>query len=314
MALKSGLMAQIGYAKESTAGTIVTPTKFVPLVSESLSQERERLESSAIIAGRRFLTSEQWNGGNVTVGGDVQHELFQRGVGHLFEAMLGSVATSGSGPYTHTFTPGDLPSLTVQVGRPGVGGTVHPFTYAGCKVASWELACSAGEIATVGLTLVGMTETTATALASASYTAEQAKPFKFNHGAVTIGGSSANVRSLTLSGDNGLADDRRFIGSQTISEPLEAGLRTVDGSMEVEFTDLTQYDRYVNGDEFAIVLAFTSGTNELTVTLNARYDGETPQVGGAELLTENLPFKAVASGADTTAITVELVNGDATLY
>ena len=379
---RTGNDAQIGYALESTVGTPVTTTAFLPLISESLMQESGRLESAGIISGRRVLASQQWNGGDITVSGSVQHELYNRGLGKLFTAMFGDVTTTGAGPYTHTFTPGDLTgdALTVQVGRPATNGTTYPFTYAGCKVQSWEIACAAGEIATLGLDLVGIREidyrtvtdgvttsgsasiTSATAsfnasdignpisgtgipsgttisavasataatlsanasatgtgvtftlglaLASASYPTG-IKPLKFNHAAITIGGSSVNVKSLTISGNNGLDDARRFLGNQRISEPLEAGLREYSGTVELEFTDLTQYRRYITGTEAALVAGFTSGSDSVTITTNIRMDGSTPQVAGREILTQSLPFKCVASGADSTAITAVLVNSDST--
>lgn len=377
-----GLDAQIGYALESTVGTPVTVTAFVPLVSESLMQERARLESSAIIAGKRVLNSNQWNGGDVTVSGSVQHELYNRGLGKLFTAMFGAVSTTGAGPYVHTFTPGDLTgdALTVQVGRPGIDGTVYPFTYAGMKVSSWEIACSAGEIATLGMDLVGIREidvrsvtdgvttsgsaaissasavfsqadvgkpisgtgipsgatiaavSSATAatlsanatasgtsitftigisLASASYPAS-IKPLKFNHAAITVGGSSVNVKNLTISGNNTIDDARRFLGSQNIAEPREIGLREYTGNLEIEFSDMTQYRRYERGDEFALVASFTSGADSVVITTNARFDGSTPQVAGRELLTQSIDFKCVSTGTDSSAISVALTNSDST--
>jgi hypothetical protein len=379
---RTGMDAQIGYALEGTVGTPVTVTAFLPLVSESLMQERARLESAGIIAGRRVLASQQWNGGDITVSGSVEHELYNRGLGKLFTAMFGSVATTGAGPYTHTFTPGDLTgdALTIQVGRPATDGTTYPFTYAGMKVSSWEIACAAGEIATLGMEVVGSREidfrtvtdgvttsgsadiTSATALfnasdvgnpisgtgipaaatilsvqsatdatlsanatasgtgvtftlgialAAASYPSA-IKPLKFNHAAVSIGGVSVNAKSLTISGNNGLDDARRFLGDQRISEPLETGLREYTGTIELEFTDLTQYRRFVTGSEAALVASFTSGTDSVTITTNARYDGSTPQVAGREILTQSLPFKCVASSTDASAITAVLVNDDST--
>ena len=379
---RTGIDAQIGYALETTVGTPETVTAFLPLVSETLGQELARLESAGIIAGRRVLASQQWNGGDITVSGSVQHELYNRGLGKLFTAMFGAVTTTGAGPYTHTFTPGDLTgdALTVQVGRPAVNNTTFPFTYAGMKVSSWEIACAAGEIATLGMDLVGSREidyrlvtdgvttsgsaaitsasaafnasdignpisgtgipsgatilsvqsaTAATlsanatasgtsisftlgiALAAASYPTA-IKPLKFNHAAVTIGGVSVAAKSLTISGNNGLDDARRFLGNQRISEPLEANLREYTGTIELEFTDLTQYRRFVTGSEAALVASFTSGTDSVTITTNVRVDGSTPQVGGREILMQSLPFKCVASSADSSAITAVLVNSDST--
>lgn len=376
----TGLDAQIGFADETTAGAPVAPTLFLPLVSESLVLEKERLESDAIFAGRRVLDSDQWNGGNNTVQGDIGLELTNRGLTTLFKHMFGGVSTTGSGPYTHTFTPATLlgKSFTTQVGRPGVGGTVHPFTYAGCKIASWEFACAQGEIATLGLTVHGMGEqagsrvvtdgvttntdatvtsasaaftdadigkvisgtgiTAGTTIAainsatsielSAAATADGTglsltigtplgsatlpsgiKPLKFNHGSLTVAGTAVPVKAVTLSGDNGLDTDRRFLGDQNPALALEADLRTYDGSFDAEFTDLTLYNLFLNGTESALVLDFTSGADSVTITMNARLDGTAPAVEGRGILQQSTPFKCIGD-TDADAITAVLVNSD----
>jgi len=58
-----------------------------------------------------------------------------------------------------------------------------------------------------------------------------------------------------------------------------------------------------------MVLDFTSGTDRVTITTNVRFDGESPQVGGREILTQSVPFKCVGT-TDAAAITAVLVNGD----
>lgn len=383
MAIPSGLSTQVGYIKETAVGTAVTPTTFVPLIDTSLTMERERVESEGVIAGRRVLTSNQWNGGPDTVSGDVQHELYTNGLGVLFEAMFGSVSTSGSSTYTHTFTPGSLSgsALTVQIARAAVDGTLYPFTYSGCKVASWEIGCEADAIATLGLTLVGMnsqvgsrvvadgvttnastaitsataafanrdvgksisgtgipagatiasvTSATAAVLsaaataagsgvsftiglpaATASYPSTQ-KPLKFNHGTITIAGLPASVKSLKLAGDNGLADDRRFIGRTKIKEPLEVNLREYTGSLDVEFENLGLRELFLNGTEAALVVDFTSGADKVTITANVRFDSNAVTGSGKDINMQSVPFKCIASSTDASAITAVLVNTDAT--
>lgn len=308
----SGLSAQIGYAEESVYGTGVTVTRFLPLVDESITHDRGRLESEGIIAGQKVTKSSQWNGGPITNGGDIGHELYDRALGLLFKHMFGAVNTTGAGPYTHVFSPGaiDGKSLTIQVGRPQVGGTVVPFTYAGCKIAEWELACTQGEIATLGLTIVAQSETIETALATASYPSG-IKPLKFNHGVIELAGSAVKATAVTISGSNGLKDDRRFIGDQQIGEPLEESLREYTGTVTCEWTSTAQYERFVDGDEVALELAFTAGDNSVTIAGNVRYDGGTPTVGGREVLTHDIPVKFIASTTDASAITATLVNGDA---
>lgn len=377
--MASGKDAQIMWAVETTAGTIVTPTAAAWLVEDGLEINDERVESAGIVQGRRGIASDQWAPGAITVEGSLGFELLNRGLGKLFRAMFGGINTTGAGPYTHTYTPGDTSddSLTVQVGVPAVGGTVHPKTAGGVAVTSWELACAAGEIATLNLDVVGMnghigsrvvtdgvlnsttlvtsataafsakdvgkpiygtgipagatiasvtsatnivisaaatatggsvTVTIGTALATASYVASTV-PLSFTGGTVTIGGSAVDVMSATVAADLGKATDRRFLGRRGIKQAIDQGLWTVDGELEIEFESLTQWDRFQDGSEFALVLAFAAGTSSVTVTMNVRYDGGTPTVGGTDIVPQTVPFKAVGD-TDAEMITCVLINSD----
>lgn len=311
MVAPAGISGQFGYAEETTVGTGVTPTKFLPILSAGVAQEIQRLDSAGIRAGRRTLAA--WKAGQQAVAFPVETELWNTDVATLWKHVMGAVATTGTDPYTHTNTPGDLTGkgLTIQVGLPDNTGTVQPFTYAGCKIGGWTLSATPGEISQMSLDVVGMSETTATALATASYDAGL-EPFVFTEASLTVGGSAVNtVKSLEITGDNNLTDRFR-LGSATSREPLENGMRTYSGSFTADFEGLTEYNRYVNADEFALVALWNNGTDTLTVTMNVRYDGETPSLAGPEMLEQPLPFTAVSATDDATAITVELVNGEAT--
>jgi hypothetical protein len=302
---RSGLAAQLGFRLESTVGTPVTVDTFLPLISESIQRTEEFTESQAIRANRRLLQSSDWNSGNVTVQGDVQLELYTTSIRPLLTAMMG---TETGGTLTYSYSPADLfgDSLTVQVGRPSTGGTVHAFTYAGMKVASWEIACAAGEIATMGLSFMGCLadEGTATALASASYAAGL-RPIKFSGANIVVaGGTIASVRDFTISGDNALSMRRR-LGSQHSLEPIETGLRSYTGQINAEFESLTAYQRYLNKTEATLVASLAYGTSVVNITANVRFDGQTPNVGGREILEQPLPFTVIAPGTlDSQGITI----------
>ena len=145
--------AQIGFAEESTYGVRVAPTRFYPVYDTvAPDYEPERLESESVVAGADVIGTDQWNGGPITVGMDLGFELMQDFSMLLLKHMFGSVSTSGSGPYTHEFIPGNIDdlSLCIQGGLPPVlGAAVIPVEILGCKFTEWELACQAGEIATV---------------------------------------------------------------------------------------------------------------------------------------------------------------------
>lgn len=306
MAARSGIAAQIGFAAETTVGTAVTVNTFLPLVSESIQRTEAFTESEGIRAGRLVRGSDEWNSGNVTIAGDIGLELYTKSIRPLFKAMFGAEAEDTTNT-TYTYTPADLygVALTTQIGRPDVGGTVRPFTYAGTKVMSWEIACAQGEIATLGLTVQTclVDETTGVNLATASY-ASGLRSFKFSGASLVLDGTTTNVTQLTISGDNAL-EARFFLGSRYSAEPVQTGLRTYGGALQAEFESLTAYQRFVNHTEAGIVAKFTSGSSELTITMNARFDGETPNVSGRGIVQQPLPFTCVAdTTSDASAITV----------
>lgn len=161
MALKSGLAAQWGIVPEVTYSVPVVVTRFQPFASETVSQSVARMESKAIISGRRTMDTTQWASGDVAIAGTLNTELFDHSMGTLWAQCFGGTPSiTGSNPYTTTYTPGDLTgkSMTWQFGRPSVAGTVQPFTYPGVKVQKWTLSAAAGQIATLAVDVVGYSE------------------------------------------------------------------------------------------------------------------------------------------------------------
>lgn len=311
----AGIDAQIGMSAESTYGTYVAPTRFYELVSETLKYNIQRIESKGIRAGRR--TQHRWKAGNRSVSGDINMELVPQDLGIILQHTLGNPVTTGTDPYTHTFTGMgniDNKSMTIQVGRPDEAGTIQPFSYLGCKFTEMAINCKTGEFATIKLGVYGREEVTAQSLATASYDAEL-EPFVFTEGTLSVAGSTVEVMSVDYVVNTGLAVDRHRVGAGG-GKPKKAlvnGLATVSGSFTADFENLTNYNRFVNGTEASLVLAFNAGTDkQLTITSNVRFDGETPNVGGMELLQLQQPFVATSLASDAAAITAVLINSDVT--
>jgi len=314
--------AQLMTSEEVTYGTPVTPERGVKFLDESLKLSVERIESSELRSGRRIMRSDDWETGKRTVAGDINMELSTKGHGRWFKHMFGTVVTSqpAAGPsptvYLHTFTPGDLPvAQTIQVGRPDESGTVQPFTYHGCRVASWQLECAVSGLAKLKVGIVGEDEETDTALAVVSY-ATGARRLPFVSATLTVGGVAVKVKSATLSGTTPLASDRFSLGSALTEKPLENDIRAITGTLTGDFRGLTAYDRFRNGVEAELVLTFAGGIIEdalryqTVVTANVRFDGETPNVSGQGIVQQNTPIKVVDNG--TLSIKVEYQTTDAT--
>lgn len=314
MTLKSGMNASLGFVTEGTWGIYQAPTRWVPLVKHGIKKDIARLESKGIIAGRRVIDADQWSPGNVDVEGPVELELYDRSIGLLFTHMFGAVVTTGTGPFTHTFTPGTLTGkgLTIQAGMPNTtDGTVHPYSSIGCKVAEWELGCAAGEVATLGLDILAKNQVTTETLVSPSYATGIGIGMTFVGATVTLAGSAYKTMEATLAGSNGLSQRRFYSADGTIDEPLEAEIREHTGTINSELFDLTAYNRFVNGTTAALVYHFARGASTCDITMNVRFDGETPEVDGPGVIGLDLPFKCLAD-TDAAAITAVLVNADTT--
>lgn len=314
MPVGAGLSGQAMIAEESTWGTAVTVTRAYEILGENIKGgEPERIESEGIRADQRVIRSDDWTPGTKRVSGPIKFELSTKNVALLLKHALGGLSTSGAGPYTHTLTPGTLTGkgLTIQVGRPSSDGTVQPFTFNGCKVTSWELEFELDQIVKLTLEVVGKDQTTGTALATASYTASN-NLFAFTHGALTIAGSAVKVKAGTIRGENPLNTDRLFLGDTTINEPIENGRREYTFDLETEFESLTALGRVTAGTEAALVLAFTRSTDSVTFTANARFDEGMPALEGFDVLEQPLSGKLVATGADSTALSIAVVSSEAT--
>jgi hypothetical protein len=316
--LHSGLAAQVGFARETTYGTFVTPTNFIEFVEESISNEIERVESKAIRANQLVMRSDDWRKGQEKISGDVTFELWNKGFAFLLEMMFGAISTAGpsSGLYTHTFTPGhNPPSATFQVGRPEINfatPAVVPFTYKGALVESWELSASVGDPVQVKCSLVGQAEVTNQNLATASWPTGL-ELLTFVGASLTVGGTEVPVKEVTLEGSNGLDTDRYFLHSTQMQRPATAEMREFGGSFKAEFTSMDLYNAYIAGTESALVVTFagvSNPTHKLVVTTNVRFDGETPVASGTEILEQEIKFRCVATGADATAISADYVTPD----
>ena len=326
MAFTTGIDGQFGLAIEGTYGTYAAPTEWHEIVSESLALNITPVESAAVRQGSRFIRSDDWVQGQRSVSGSFDLDLTDENLMNVWKLCWGDVGTpGGAGPYTHALSPAtaDLPSATIQVGRPERDGTVVPFSYTGCVVPSWTLSASVGGIGALSVNVAGRDEIDSEALGTPSY-ASGAELLTFVGASVTLAGASFPARDVSLTMDNGLNIDRYFLGAQTMSAPKVAG-GSASGTLSAEFFDDTNgtsdtkyaYERFVDGAEAALVLTFgavTTPAHSVVITANVRTDGTTPNLNGKDITNISVPFTCVATGADSTAISAVVTNNDATDY
>jgi hypothetical protein len=329
MAFVSGLVSQLGWGVESTAGTAVTPNKFQPHVSESIKKEINRAQGEGLYGSTngvalisRHVTTTS------SVSGDFECELTDKGLGTLWRASLGSTTTpsiASGAAYEAVFNPGDQASagasLTVQVGRPQTNGTIKPFSWAGCKVTDFEFGGGITDPLNAKFSIDGWTETTATSLATASYvTAQQftgadltvsiGGTASTGSGKVSVSGGSTltGVKGVTVKGTNPLATDRFYAGSAGVkSEQVVNGYRTYEIELDMDFVNVaTLYDLFTANTTTAIQLTWAKSTAitgayyptiEVTVAA-AKITSAEVNVDGTDLTPQKVTLTALYDGTN----------------
>lgn len=321
----SALNAQLSSVEESVFGTSPVTTRFDEFVSEKIVATYGRVESNGMRAGRLYKTEDRFVPYCIGAAGDIVLEPGSKGFGFWLRQMLGGtpVTTGTATGYTHTIVPADLigRSFTAQIGRPFyVGSSVQAFTYAGGKVASWTLANAVNGNLLATLSCDFISESTAVALAAASYpTALQ--NFSWIGGTVTIGGTQVDVFDASLTGDNGLVTDRRYLrGSAVKKEQVQDDYRAGTFALKADFDSTAQRDRVASataaGAIATIVLRWEAPTvipggaikPSLTATITARLDKFEANVSGPASLDQALSGVYLGSSA----LSIAYVTADAT--
>lgn len=324
MATGSGLDAQVGIAEETVWGTPVTVNHFLEFNSEEVQMEPTYVEGAGVRPGVKYKRVNRVRQSRKTVTGELELEVVNKGLGLIWKHMLGSSLTAPTQigvttAYEANFVPGDRrgQGLTVQIGRPEAAtGTVQPHTLQGCKIVEWEFAVTDEDVPMLTLTFDGQDESTATALATATYVADAAI-FGFDQATLKLGGTATTtagetsvaggtavatvIRELTLTGESPLANERFGIGNGGLkNEQLENEIPTITGELVAEFAKVEFYDRFVADEVFALQLTFTGeaiGVSGEFFTLDfilpaVRIKTAVPTVDGAEVVMAELEIEA----------------------
>lgn len=340
MAIGSGIGASLGIAKETTAGTIVSPSRWLEFNSETLGQEKVIVQGAGLRGGGLYPRASRRSEVGRNAGGDIVLDLATNGMGLLYEAMMGSSTSAvltGSA-YQQVHTPGSLigKSLSVQKLVPQLDGTLKPFTYNGCKVLSWTLTFGKDAIATLSLTLDAWDETTATSAGTPSYSTT-ANVFHFLEASLVLGGTVSTTSGLaSLSGGSAVAgisggsitgttgiragSDNRYINGKT--EQVQNAWRGITGNLTADFLSQADlYDVFNSSTGVALKLLFTGNLAPITGATYPQlevliprifFDGESPKVGGPDVVSLTAPFTGADDGTNAT-VQIRSVTSDTAL-
>lgn len=344
MTLPSGLGAQWAFYDEATYGvSLLTTPVFYAADKDSLALKKVIKQGTGIFAGSLAPRAARRRATEYSVQGALPMDLPMRQMNPWLKRMFGSFGQAGAtltedastNAYSSTHYLGDLTghTFTGQAGKPTVDGTTEPFTYTGCKVSAWEIACSMGEIAKLTLTVEGRNELAGSWVdplngsvpSLQSFTAPVAgEPFCWVDANVYYGGTPSTTSGVTtVSGATKAGHVKGPLSLKVTrpmdlaryapdvapyrNEPLQNGLTKIEGSWVVEWLSAGTYLAASQSDTgVAIELRFTgpaigTGSDFAELSLlcsNVRLDDAPVPVPGAGLLTQTIPWSVLDDGTN----------------
>jgi len=298
----------MGVGKETAYGTPVAATAFFLL---------DGMPSHALDAPIQRVQNPSGFGDIINYPGQRQAKLAANvlatpaELGHLLQMLLGAPATSGSGPYTHVFTPkSDVPSYTVEF-KAGAGFSQFP----GAKLNRLSFSHSTDGALKVSLDGLAQDRVTGGSEQSPSYPTDV---YLASTLGITLGGAniSCEVEELSVDVGFGKEGDACF-GSQTIGgvDIADGGEVTANLTYRVELAPgvdpVAALANYKAGTATALVLNWvrSAGADELKIELpNAVYTADPMVVTNDALGWARVSLQLRATGADASFFKATLIN------
>lgn len=286
MTIASGANHQLAYIAEVTAGvTPATPAfKKVPHTGVTLGTSKDA-QLSENLGGRQIKCFKH---GNVSVGGDTNHEVGYGDFDDLLEAgVCGTWATDvlKAGDTRRTFT---VERLFADIST--------YIRYRGCEVNTISINVAPNAIPTVSFGWIGLDQDTDNAIVTgATYTDASGNcPFDSFTGSVQEGGTSiGTVTSLDLNLDNGIEALFAIGSNKAVDKSIAKS--NVTGNATIYFENETLMNKFINDTRSTLDLQLTGvgGTLDISIPALSFTSGGNPDVSGDGSVTLSLDFQAI---------------------
>jgi hypothetical protein len=271
MSVQNSVRSYIGIAKETTKGTIVAPTDFIPVAKDSLKPVD--IVDPLYDTGLRGSNVVNYNyiQGRTRSTFDFGGAVFADTIGYGLAGVLGAVATTGaSAPYTHTISL--LNSLTSDVDVQPISYTLTDFyavdvrSYPGCQFSDFSLKFNADGMLEYDTKTTGWASST---VADPTPTFSTVLPTPVWRGTVSIGGSAvATAMEGSIEMTRGVTP---IYGISNTQNPYQVflGALEVTGSIKFVMENDSQLINFLNNTQPAIVLNWAYGTGATAVQIQA---------------------------------------------
>lgn len=257
-----GHKSYVQFGKETTYGTAVPATIRLEIVSWNVPQVISTIQDTSLFSAQSRRANYQ--GGSLWKGSFTVRMNYE-GLEELFRAVHNNYVANPVDGITlrdHVFKEqATLPSYTFEV----VAGDIPTgkcFLYTGVKISDVTVRGSAGTgndaMLMCDFTIIAK-DCVSNQTPTAGLTANAPFPVMFNNAVVTDDGTTdtadnIRLRSFTLTLAQPHTEDRFYLGSLNIDEPVRSDFLTATMQFSQEFVNRTQYDA---------ARSFTSGSPRL---------------------------------------------------
>lgn len=254
-----GALGYVGYGVEVTDGTFVAPSKYLPVSSFSFEDTNDFVVPDQIRHSRdRYIAmAAPYN-----VSGSMEMELIPLDVAPLlrsaWSASVNSSAYSGGG-YQHTFTPASQePTFTFE----SSAADILVMRYSGVRVNTLEIKAAFGEIVTGSFGLEGTNRAKQGSAGAPTYS--NVTPFHFSGADVHVASGTllTTIKDFTFGTNNNLERIGTLRRTRAWKR-MAFGMREVTLTLTIDFTDTSEYDRFLAETIFDVDL-FMEGQSALS--------------------------------------------------
>lgn len=276
-----GASGALGIALESTMGTYVAPTVWVPILEENLVYTEDKYYSQQL---RQQATDSDVKPSYYHAEGDVRMEVDAHFLPYFMMCSRHAITKSGAGPYTYKYTPtavgGTSTAASGMVQRTASITVIRNngalFGYTGCTMGGYEFTVDNG-VLMVTFNVLGLGEEdgsgTPSWIAPSLFGADAHTIYVDTTGtAPTFATQSNDFNGYTFSANHN-AEAQNRIRPQRSASYVKFGKTDFQVESELDFIDKTEYNNFKAAAQKAIRFeSLNGGANFAAATEAVRID------------------------------------------
>jgi hypothetical protein len=256
-----------GLAEETTYGNEVSPrTTFLRTRQIRIQRQRTHVPSAQFAgnSSSAAMLSAAVETVREEVGGSIVLDWSYNSLGKLWKHALGSLATTGSGPYAHAYT--HARALPIGLSGEAFRGNAADEELLGLKVNRLVAEVRANEIGTVTVEFIGRTGSARASNVTPSY-ATVYRVLGSHVGTLGYNSATYTLSMLRLTIDNKLARVQEC-GSLYTSEPERSAAPEFTLEVELLKKDDGLYNEHLAKTIGDATVSITDGTRTVAITLH----------------------------------------------